>query len=186
MIDFYRVLSFHLQGTEWKGKWFYFHPRRPVWDFLSDSDPTSLAVKHANLCYAGRYVGMALRINRVTDLSHVISLLVVMVSIGQVYTLNNDNDSTWNNNFDDGGKFLNIMNDAVFNIWFIYLGLTCWTCPNKTDNEICNDWAPDKECAPSEYNMCTCALIATDAVKYVHGQRCQISSTAICDAWLHK
>ncbi|ELU15857.1 hypothetical protein CAPTEDRAFT_198986 [Capitella teleta] len=73
---------------------------------------------------------MALRINRVTDLSHVISLLVVMVSIGQVYTLNNDNDSTWNNNFDDEG-------------------LTCWTCPNKTDNEICNDWAPDKECSPN-------------------------------------
>ncbi len=29
--------------------------------------------------------------------------------------------------------------------------LTCWTCPNKTDNEACNNWAPDVHCPLSEY-----------------------------------
>lgn len=31
--------------------------------------------------------------------------------------------------------------------------LTCWTCPNKTDNEACNDWAPDVSC-PQNHTVC--------------------------------
>ena len=31
--------------------------------------------------------------------------------------------------------------------------LTCWTCANKTDNEACNDWAPDVIC-PAEHSVC--------------------------------
>ena len=25
--------------------------------------------------------------------------------------------------------------------------LTCWTCPDKTDNDACNDWAPNVPCS---------------------------------------
>ena len=31
--------------------------------------------------------------------------------------------------------------------------LTCWTCANKTDNEACNDWAPDVMC-PADHSVC--------------------------------
>jgi len=31
--------------------------------------------------------------------------------------------------------------------------LTCWTCPNKTDNEACNTWAPDVHC-PTNHTVC--------------------------------
>lgn len=31
--------------------------------------------------------------------------------------------------------------------------ITCWTCPNKTNNEECNDWAPDLEC-PTNHTVC--------------------------------
>jgi len=26
-------------------------------------------------------------------------------------------------------------------------GLTCWTCPERSSNDACNDWAPDKFCS---------------------------------------
>ena len=29
-------------------------------------------------------------------------------------------------------------------------GITCWTCPNKSDYEECNDWAPDVPCPHGE------------------------------------
>lgn len=31
--------------------------------------------------------------------------------------------------------------------------LTCWTCPNSTDNEACNNWAPDVHC-PRDKSVC--------------------------------
>lgn len=27
--------------------------------------------------------------------------------------------------------------------------ITCWTCPGKSNNEECNDWAPDRQCHKS-------------------------------------
>ena len=31
--------------------------------------------------------------------------------------------------------------------------LTCWTCNNQTDNEACNNWAPDVQC-PVGHSVC--------------------------------
>ena len=31
--------------------------------------------------------------------------------------------------------------------------ITCWTCPGKTNNEECNNWAPDKRC-PQAHTVC--------------------------------
>ena len=31
--------------------------------------------------------------------------------------------------------------------------VTCWTCANKTDNEACNNWAPDLQC-PLAHSVC--------------------------------
>ena len=34
-----------------------------------------------------------------------------------------------------------------------YEDITCWTCTNKTDNEACNNWAPEVRC-PNRHSVC--------------------------------
>ena len=34
-----------------------------------------------------------------------------------------------------------------------YEDITCWTCANKTDNEACNNWAPEIRC-PIGHSVC--------------------------------
>ncbi|PVD38112.1 hypothetical protein C0Q70_00723 [Pomacea canaliculata] len=31
--------------------------------------------------------------------------------------------------------------------------ITCWTCPDKSDNDSCNNWAPDLTC-PKNHTVC--------------------------------
>ncbi len=35
--------------------------------------------------------------------------------------------------------------------------LTCWTCPERPDNDACNAWAPDLRCPLREY-PCACGF----------------------------